>query len=193
MIIFIRVPEWGKVKTRLAKDVGNDRALQIYSALLKHTREISLHLSAQCYVYYASYPIEDNWSESIFIKRSQKGDNLGQRMKNAFAEVLNEHEQVMIIGSDCPQLSSEMIENAFKSLTTKDAVIGPSYDGGYYLLGMKKLHSELFTDMEWSTDSVLDQTLMRMKNLDLDYEVLQTLSDVDHKADWDQYGWELSE
>jgi len=111
-------------------------------------------------------------------------------MKTAFAEALSSSDKAIIIGSDCPQLSTEIIEEAFVQLDKVDVVLGPTFDGGYYLLGMKTLHTELFDDMEWSTSEVLSHTIKRVKAKAASYHLLATLSDVDYKVDWDRYGWE---
>jgi len=191
LIIFIRVPELGKVKTRLAEEVGDEKALDIYKALLTHTRSVAEMVNATPYLYYASDPVDDEWSSTVFHKKIQNGNGLGERMKNAFQSVLTTYDSAIIIGSDCPQLSIEIVDNAFMHLEENDAVLGPTYDGGYYLLGMKNEYSFLFENIEWSTDSVFSQTTQRLAEHHLSYEVLPTLSDVDHKSDWDAYGWEI--
>ena len=191
IIIFIRVPELGKVKTRLAKEVGEEKALKIYKALLSHTREVSLNTNASRYLYYATSPVKDEWDEDQFIKSSQKGEGLGERMMSAFQEVLTQCQQVLIIGSDCPQLSSKIIEEAFEKLENSDVVIGPTMDGGYYLLGLKEMYPFLFENMEWSTENVNKETIKRSKENGLSIYELDILSDVDYKEDWDKYGWEI--
>lgn len=192
LIIFVRSPELGKVKTRLAKDVGDYQALKIYKALLEHTRNTSLEVNADSYLYYFDkVTIEDEWSADRFIKRAQVSADLGVNMATAFREILETCKKAIIIGSDCPKINADIINDAFNKLDQNDVVIGPTYDGGYYLLGMKSLHTFLFESMEWSTDHVYADTIKRLEENKLSYSILDTLSDVDYKEDWDEHGWEL--
>ncbi len=192
LIIFIKNPEKGKVKTRLAQTVGNDRALQIYQALLEKTRTVALAVKAKRFLFYSQWINElDNWSGEDFDKRVQEGNSLGDRMKNAFGEALKRHAKGIIIGSDCPLISKEIIEEAYQKLDDKDFVLGPALDGGYYLLGMKTLQPAVFEDMEWSTDKVLEETIKRIKALQASYYGLPALPDIDYEEDWEKYGWKL--
>tara|TARA_B100000497_G_C7582735_1_gene350749 strand:+ start:324 stop:929 length:606 start_codon:yes stop_codon:yes gene_type:complete len=191
LITFIRVPELGMVKTRLAVDLGDQRALEIYCSLLNHTQKISLELPCRRYLYYATKPIEDNWPTEHFCKKSQQGDDLGKRISNAFKEVCEVHNKVIIIGSDCPQLSSSLIQEAFDGLEENDVILGPTFDGGYYLLGMKSYYPFLFTDIEWSTNSVYSETVNKLEKHNLSFQKLEKLSDVDYAEDWEKFGWPL--
>lgn len=191
LITFVRVAELGKVKTRLAADVGDQRALEIYEALLDHTRKVCLESVSKRYLYYATQAIDDNWPSDRFEKKEQQGEDLGKRMSNAFKEVLDQHQKAIIIGSDCPQLNSAIVQKAFDALEKFDVVIGPTFDGGYYLLGMKDYHQFLFENIDWSTPEVFDQTVKKTNKNKLKYKVLQTLSDVDYAEDWEQYGWAI--
>ena len=191
IIIFIKNPVAGKAKTRLAKDVGDDTALAIYKSLLNYTRVTSLLVSAKRYLFYGGEILNDEWDESSFVKKLQSGSDLGERMSNAFTDVLQEHSKVIIIGSDCPQLDLITISEAYQALDDHDFVIGPSQDGGYYLIGMKELNADVFNDISWSTDTVCSQTIEKIKASNKTYNLLSKLSDVDYKEDWDKYGWEL--
>ena len=126
-----------------------------------------------------------------FIKKTQKGEDLGQRMSNAFDDVLSRHEKVIIVGSDCPQLSPKIINDAFGFLDKSDLVLGPTYDGGYYLLGIKKMYPFLFSGIKWSTETVLSQTLQKAETHQLHHKLLVKLSDVDYAVDWEDHGWDL--
>ena len=192
VIVFAKNPRLGKVKTRLAQGVGDDMALAIYRELLHHTREVVSDLNVSSYLYYDDHIADDDWSDEIFNKRVQCQGNLGLRMKTAFAEVCIQHKHVLIVGSDCPQLSSFHIEDAVSHLESHDVVIGPTFDGGYYLLGMKDVHEPLFDDIPWSTEEVFQITIDRARFLSLSVGLLPRLSDIDYKEDWDQYGWELT-
>ena len=186
LIIFVRNPELGKVKTRIAQTAGNEMALSIYKELLQHTRSVVKELACDKFVFYADYISEnDLWIDDIFEKRLQFGNDLGQRMMNAFELLFSEgYDSVCIIGSDCISLAKRDIEAAFSILSKHDLVIGPSTDGGYYLLGMNKLHRLFFEDKIWSTDAVLPVTINNANQLYLTYEMLQTLSDIDTEEDW---------
>lgn len=191
LIIFVKNPVPGKTKTRLAKDLGNDQALKIYNSLLDYTRAVCSMVHAERYLFYSNEIVDDAWPSSSFVKQLQEGSDLGQRMGHAFQDVLNKHDKAIIIGSDCPQLDFITISQAFQALDQHDYVIGPSLDGGYYLLGMKSAVTTVFQNISWSTEAVKDQTIEKIKDEDKSFKLLQTLSDVDHKADWDKYGWEL--
>lgn len=180
LIIFIKNPVLGKVKTRLAAGIGDEKAFEVYLLLLEITRHAAQKTDCTRNVFYSDEIETDAWDEDKFNKFVQEGDSLGERMKNAFEQVfaLGATEAV-IIGSDCPQLTSEIMEDAFTILDNKDVCIGPANDGGYYLLGMKKLHAFLFEGKQWSTDSVFGDTVINLKENALSFGLLPQLSDVD--------------
>lgn len=191
IIVFVKNPELGKVKTRLAISMGDKKALEIYNKLLAYTKEILLHLSnvKKC-IYYSSFiDRKDDWINDQFEKHIQSKGDLGERMNNAFSEVFDSCEHVIIIGSDCPQLTASHLNDAFESLKNHNVVIGPSQDGGYYLLGMDKHYPELFQGIEWSTNTVLSATIQKAKDKHLKISELETLSDIDFEEDWIKYGF----
>jgi rSAM/selenodomain-associated transferase 1 len=183
LIIFTRNPEPGKVKTRLAQDVGEITAFKIYNFLLEHTVSVTKNLAVSKEVYYSeAIPQNDIWETEIFTKKFQKGKGLGERMKNAFQEGFkNGYKNIIIIGSDLYDLQREDLEKAFQLLQEKDAVIGPATDGGYYLLGMNQLFPEVFEDKEWGTSSVLEDTLKDLKGKNI--ALLEARNDVDYYSD----------
>ena len=186
IIIFVRNPELGKVKTRLAATVGNDKALAIYNELLQHTFSTVKNIKADKFVFYHEV-ITDNdiWSEMGFIKKIQQNVQLGEKMKAAFQEVFSaDYKNVLIIGSDCLQLNSKIIEDAFTMLEEKDTVIGPAKDGGYYLLGMNIMQNFIFENKKWSTASVFSDTLHDIEQHQLSVGLLPELLDVDTEEDW---------
>lgn len=185
LIIFVRKPELGKVKTRLAATVGNTRALHIYRQLLRHTFEVTKPVAADKFVYYADdIEADDLWSTGNYFKKLQVAADLGTKMKAAFTELFTEgYENVAIIGSDCFELTTPIIEQAFNALAKNDVVIGPATDGGYYLLGMKKMWSPVFADKQWSTGSVFKDTVADIKNAGCAYATLPLLTDVDEAYD----------
>jgi len=179
LLVFTRNPELGKVKTRLAKTVGNATALKIYTFLLKRTRDIVVKVAADKAVYY-SVKVRENdiWDASIFQKHQQVGEDLGIRMLHAFKNGFKTgYEKVMVIGSDLYDLTAETIENAFIALENNEVVIGPAEDGGYYLLGMNSLEEKVFKNKEWGTETVRKDTLEDLK--DKKVFLLGELNDVD--------------
>ncbi len=185
LIIFVKNPLPGKVKTRLAKTVGEHKALEIYLQLLKYTVHITSDAACDKAVFYSDF-IEENdcWPGGKYKKQVQQGIDLGGRMLQAFTWAFQQrYGQVVIIGSDCPQLSTSIIQESFEQLQAHDVVIGPAADGGYYLLGMKKLLPDLFSNKTWSSASVLTDTITDLQRLGVSFKQLPTLHDVDEEKD----------
>ena len=188
LLIFIKNPELGKVKTRLAAGLGDEKALQIYLQLQEITQNLALQMDCKRYLYYSDHIADtDNWSPEAFDKRIQMGSDLGQRMSAAFAAALKFHAKVIIIGSDCPEITEVIINNAFEQLNHSDIVIGPAKDGGYYLLGMKYFYPQLFEDIVWSSDQVLRQTLDNIEQIGKTVDFCPILSDLDDIKDWELF------
>ena len=185
LIIFYRNPELGKVKSRLAVAVGEERALALYLVMAAHTRKVAISIPANKVVYYSTFiDAEDNWPNSDFLKRLQQGDDLGEKMRRAFEDSFNSgYQSVCIIGTDSLELTEEILVNAFDVLNQHDAVIGPAADGGYYLLGMNRFIPELFLNKKWSTDSVCNDTIHDLQKLNYTYQLLPTIRDVDNEND----------
>ncbi|MBT6513609.1 MAG: glycosyltransferase [Crocinitomicaceae bacterium] len=185
LIIFVKNLELGNVKTRLANLIGDQNALIVYEALVDKTRETIEHLSVKKAIYYSNYIDEyDKFSNDKFSKRLQLGDDLGNRMQNTFQSVFNlGFKKAVIIGSDCWDLTPEIIEVAFEELDSHDFVLGPAVDGGYYLMGMKEMLSDVFNNKQWSTANVLVDTLIDIDNASKTKALLPTLSDVDYLSD----------
>ena len=179
LMIFTRNPELGKVKTRLAKSLGDEKALEIYKFLLNRTKEVTQQTSSDKAVFY-SVKVRDNdiWDATIFQKLQQEGDDLGERMQNAFATAFAMgYEKVAIIGSDLYDLESHHIDEAFNQLNSNDVVIGPAEDGGYYLLASKQVYPDIFKNKDWGTSSVRKATLNDLKKQSV--FLLPILNDVD--------------
>ena len=179
LLVFTRNPALGKVKTRLAKTVGDTTALEIYTFLLERTRDIAMKVAADKAVYY-SVKIRENdiWDATIFQKHQQVGEDLGFRMLHAFKNGFEAgYEKVLIIGSDLYDLTPDTIANAFLALNKNDLVIGPAEDGGYYLLGMNSLEEKVFKNKDWGTATVRKDTLEDLK--DKKVFLLAPLNDVD--------------
>jgi len=179
LIIFTRNPELGKVKTRLSKSVGDIVALDIYQFLLDKTKEVTQNISADKVVYYSEKIAEnDLWNSSLYKKEVQFGDDLGVKMEYAFQTAFeNNYEKVLLIGSDLYDLEPSHINEAFEKLKNKDVVIGPTLDGGYYLVGLKKNYPEIFKNKRWGTSSVIKDTLKNLEKVDV--HLLPILNDVD--------------
>lgn len=187
LIIFTRKPEKGKVKTRLAQGVGDDKALKIYTFLLKHTAKITAKVKAHKQVYYTEAIAEkDVWDDRVFEKKVQIVGDLGQKMQQAFEQAFQDgFEKVIIIGSDLYDIDHKLIDKAFAKLDHNDAVIGPATDGGYYLLGTKSIFPEIFKNKPWGTDEVLNLSLKNLKSKQV--ALLEAKNDIDYKEDLDDF------
>jgi uncharacterized protein len=185
LIIFAKNPEMGKVKTRLAKTIGDKNALMVYLKLLEHTHQIAEKVEIEKAVYYSdrleNFDLLDYYK---FPKYLQVGTGLGERMQNAFEKSFSKgYKKIGIIGSDCYLLTPDILTSAYKKLEAFDIVIGPAEDGGYYFLGMKKLHYYLFENKNWSQEDVMLDTILDCKKNNLTYFLLETLTDVDTEKD----------
>jgi uncharacterized protein len=185
LLIFSKNIISGHVKTRIAATMGNEAALAVYQALLSHTNEVAKMLPVDKIIFYSNaIEAEDLWDNRMYKKQIQSGSDLGSRMQHAFQYSFEEgNEGVAIIGTDCFEITSGIIMNAFAWLKTHDIVIGPATDGGYYLLAMKQMHRELLKDIPWSSSEVLKNTLTICDQLNLSVYLLPQLSDVDTEAD----------
>lgn len=179
MIIFAKNPIEGRVKTRLAKEIGNDKALLIYQRLLDHTYKETKSLQCDKFLFLGN-AFEKNLFDENFTQVIQKGRNLGEKMKIAFADIFHKgYNKIIIIGTDCPGITSQIIDHAFESLSKYDYVIGPSLDGGYYLLGMNERSNYLFENMKWSINNVLTETIKKIEKRNFKYYLTEQLKDVD--------------
>ena len=191
IIIFARYPNKGKVKTRLAKEIGEESALEFYKSCAENTFAECKKLKSEKTLLYLFYSdVKDKtlvakWAGFDFVFIPQTGTTLGEKMKNAFEEVFsNGAKKAVIIGTDVPDINSEIIKDSCDILNCADSVIGPSADGGYYLLGMKKTYNFLFDDIKWSTHSVFAETCNQIVKNKLTFFVLPKLIDIDTKDDF---------
>ena len=192
LMIFVKNLIPGMVKTRLAEDIGIDAALDVYLELVKYTNEVADNIKTDKTIYYSEYvEIEDIWDTEKYGLKVQKGNDLGEKMINAFDEAFDSYNKVVLIGSDCFDLSPKIIENAFLCLDDFDIVVGPAKDGGYYLLGMKEHLPQLFQGKEYSTDRVLKELLDEAEELQLSVFQLPELIDIDTLQDLKDAGIEL--
>jgi len=190
LLIFIKNPVLGKVKTRLAASIGNEKALAIYHRLLEHTRKETQTLTADKLLFYSENIPDDDWSNKTYEKKMQESGDLGYKMKSAFSQAFEQgYEKAVIIGSDCAELKKQHLENAFVALEKHDVVLGPANDGGYYLIGFQRLINEVFDNKTWSTANVLSSTIKDLERLNKTYFLLPTLIDVDNYEDLQSIDW----
>jgi rSAM/selenodomain-associated transferase 1 len=188
LILFLRNPIPGRVKTRIAERTGNKIALAVYYELLSATIAKSAKVKADRVIYFSDYNDESILPADDFETCTQVGNDLGERMKNAFSASFTKHySRIVLIGSDCYELSPEIIYESFTKLSDHDCVIGPAYDGGYYLIGLSKEIPELFRNIPWSSASVFNQTVKVINKRKLSCYHLKTLHDVDTLDDVMRY------
>ncbi len=188
IVVLAKNPALGQVKTRLAQDLGDERALEIYKILYHQTlKTVESVPKTHAYVY-QSPKVDRRWiPNSQITSRLQSKGNLGDRMHAALTEALSQHERVVLLGADCPGLHPEIIEEAFSALTQVDLVIGPSADGGFYLLGSKEVHPQLLQNRSWSHSEVFEKTVDLASKQGLSIYLLPELYDVDYLSDWKQW------
>lgn len=183
IIIFQKNPEPGKVKTRLASTIGNHNALKIYTVLVEHTHDVVSPLEVEKYLFFSNF-IESDEKWEKYKKNVQRGDDLGVRMFNAIQFVKSQGaERIVVLGTDCYELTTVHLEQAFTALETNDYCIGPARDGGYYLIGTTNPDPEVFLEKEWSTETVFEEAKSSIVQVNKSLYVLQTLSDVDYEED----------
>jgi len=185
LIIFLRKPELGKVKTRLAATLGAEKALAVYGTLLRHTLECAAQLDVERVAWTTGNgDVTELLAPFDFAIHEQDGNDLGERMEFAFEQAFTKgNSPVVIIGTDCPGISQELLEQALAALQDHDAVLGPARDGGYYLLGLKRPFNAVFRGIQWSTDTVAQDTINVLKSHALTVQLLPVLIDVDTEQD----------
>jgi rSAM/selenodomain-associated transferase 1 len=189
VITFIKAPEKGKVKTRLAKTIGDTAALALYQCFVMDVLSTVQSTRRVTRIYY--HPEKScnrirSWLGDELNLFAQSGDTLGEKMKNALAETFTAgYSRAIIIGTDLPDLPAEIIENAFNGLKKSNAVIGPSQDGGYYLIGFTApgFLPEVFDDISWGTERVFSQTMNAFLSHAVSPEKLPVWRDVDTRED----------
>lgn len=179
LIVFAKNIVLGKVKTRLAKTVGDTAAFEVYKHLFNITQRESLKAkNCDLHIYYSDVVINSAWPNTE--KFVQKGNDLGERMMNAFEDGFSKgYKRIIGVGSDLPDLSAEVMQLGLKALETNDTVFGPSEDGGYYLIGMRQSTPCIFQNKPWSTDQLLKITLAELAEKGYSTQQLITLNDVD--------------
>lgn len=184
LLIFMCNPIFGKVKTRIAATSGDEMPLKIYLLLVAHTVSIIRHIEASKIVCYSDFVGEGcPWDDTCF-KVKQDGSDLGESMSNASKETFKYiFNKSLFIGDDCCDLTTEILAGAFMELGNNDVVLAPALDFGYYLLGIKKHHHLLFSNIAWGTNKVLEELISRCKKFGLEYFMPPLLSGIDEEAD----------
>lgn len=185
LIVFVKNPVPGKVKTRLANDIGYIRATEIYKKLLLYTEKVIRKIDTDKEIWYAdSISADDVWSDTGALKKVQPDGDLGVKMSQAFQSGFeNGYKKIVLIGSDCLQITPRHITDAFRNLDSRDIVTGPSRDGGYYLIGLKALAPQIFENKPWSKPSLYQKTLETIHRNDLACCELEVLNDIDTLED----------
>ncbi|MEB2784168.1 TIGR04282 family arsenosugar biosynthesis glycosyltransferase [Algoriphagus persicinus] len=189
IVIFQKNAEPGKVKTRLAATIGDQQAFEAYQLLVNVTHKIASQYPAQKILFFSNH-LEVNSSvyPENYRFELQSGQDLGDKMSHALQRLFQENfDRLIIIGTDCAEITPKLISKAFEELEANEVVIGPATDGGYYLLGMTTFISGLFEGIPWSTDQVAALTIEYLKKNEITFALLPTLSDVDFEVDWNRF------
>lgn len=185
--VFAKNPVAGKVKTRLARTVGEQKALGIYTFMLKNILDETEKSEADKYIFYDEDPISPFFGQykQQYDFVVQKGDDLGRRMINCFDRLFLTYSQIIIIGSDIPGINKDILQIAFEGLKEHKISVGPTADGGYYLIGFSKeaFKHDFFKNIKWSTYEVFEKTINKIKKVWYNPLVLPMLHDVDMEAD----------
>jgi len=184
IILFMKVPKPGFVKTRLAKDIGNEKACYIYRQLVEKTVQTIIQTSIDFEIHYTpknDLMFLESWLGIDLIYFPQSEGELGEKMNYSMDKVFQKgYQKVVLVGSDIPGLTENIFINAFASMYG-NPVLGPTNDGGYYLIGSDKdnYHSSFFNEIQWSTSFVLDQTISQMAKKGYSPNFMTVLNDVD--------------
>ncbi|MXY14196.1 MAG: glycosyltransferase [Proteobacteria bacterium] len=192
VLCFCKYPDPGVVKSRLAKELGREFAAAVYKVMLEHTvqtislgnHELALHCFPDTQHTFFEY-CSNKYHVPLY---EQKGDDLGERMLHAIRSHLKHSHAVVLVGSDCPELGLDHINEAFHLLNTgSEIVLGPTRDGGYALIGVTRIDSLVFEGIPWSTGRVLSSTLNNIKALRWKSSCLPEVRDVDTFEDYQYY------
>lgn len=184
LIIFVKLPHLGQVKTRMQPELSTEVSLNLYKAM---GRDLVGHFSQSHYFDFFIHFWPENargemqsWLGMNLNYIPQQGSDLGERLKNSFSNAFQQnYQKVCIIGSDLPTLNEKDILMAFEKLESSNVVLGPTMDGGYYLIALKKLYLQTFENIDWSTELVLRQTLLRIQQQNLSVFQMDIQQDID--------------
>lgn len=195
IVVFARAPRLGQVKTRLASEIGPERALEIYRSMTEHVLAVVHPVGARIIVAHApadAGPEMRAWLGANVTYEPQADGDLGERMASVFERrIADRADRVVIVGSDCPTVTVETITSALDALDGADVVFGPALDGGYYLVAARRLHPALFRDVPWSSARTLDVSLIRAREAGQRVALLTPMRDIDTADDWRAYGERL--
>jgi hypothetical protein len=187
LIIFARYPQRGRVKTRLAKSIGDSNAAYLYREFVEAVILRTKDRTYRRIIFFSPVSRRKdfiNWLGADIQNYPQRGNNLGRRLSHAFELAFKKGaKRVVVIGTDSPLIDRNIVRKAFNKLKTSQCVIGPSFDGGYYLIGLSGFYRDLFKGIDWSTNRVLKQTLTRVGQLDIKCAILPKHFDVDAHKD----------
>jgi len=188
LILFLKYPEKGKVKTRLAKTLGDDFVLELYQHFIIDILETCKKIDSNIIlaISFENGCIQNTLFYEEYTCISQRGYNLGDKMYNAFFDIFSQgYSKLVLIGSDIPDLPAEIITDAFNKLDQDDIVLGPCKDGGYYLIGLnnEKNDHSIFDGVPWSTPLVMERTIDNLKSKGLSWNFLIPLNDIDNSND----------
>jgi rSAM/selenodomain-associated transferase 1 len=185
LIIFIKNPVKGKVKTRLAATIGDDMALAIYQKLLKHTLNIVVQVVVDKFIFFSGAVDESiGYANTPVHKAVLSGNDLGEKMKYSFTQLFkSNYKRAVIVGTVCPGINENILEKAFGEFNNSDVVMGPATDDGCYLPGRKEMPNAFFEKIAWSTSLVLHSTIECYNKSNLSYSLLTALRDVDEQKD----------
>jgi rSAM/selenodomain-associated transferase 1 len=193
VILFVKFPEQGKVKSRLAQEIDGDIVRHLYECMVLDTIDMLKQAEKPFRICFDPPDAQERvrqWLGQAYSYMPQFGEDLGERMAQAFTRVFSEGvDEALLIGSDIPSLTAAMINDAFQSFSVRDAVIGPARDGGYYLIGFKKstFVPGIFHTMAWSTKTVFFETFGRLQKASLTVHRLPELTDIDTREDLEAF------
>jgi len=193
ILFLVKYPERGRVKTRLAATLGNDTALALYQGFVVDLLSVLNTCGRPRMIYYAPAEAQDRlraWLGPEDSYTAQRGSDIGERMKNAFLDAFETGvEQAILIGSDVPAITADILDEGLRSLACNDVVIGPAMDGGYYLIGFNagSFQPNAFDGIAWSTDTVFERTMAILSRSNHRVHVLPTLRDIDTPEDLEAY------
>ncbi|MEZ4939157.1 MAG: TIGR04282 family arsenosugar biosynthesis glycosyltransferase [Crocinitomicaceae bacterium] len=184
LIVFVKNILPGKVKTRLAEEIGEEKAVKVYRQLLQITENAIKDAQSDVEICFSEF-IDSELFEGSYHFSMQSGNDLGERMKNAFHRGFQKkYENIVLIGSDLPDLHLKHITQAFEELKKSDLVFGPAEDGGYYLIGMNKMITFPFENKQWSTPDLFQKTKLELSQYEYQISELETLNDIDTYKDF---------
>ena len=189
LIIFLKYPQAGKVKTRLAKEIGRQNAAGLYRVFVEVVLKRTKDKNFKRLIFYAprdkGREIKKWLGNNELEFHPQKGKDLGERLCNAFQFAFNQPSirKVVAIGTDSPLIDRKVVTTAFNSLETKQCVLGPAIDGGYYLIGLSSFSGHVFKGIHWGTKKVLSQTIRGLRESKINHRFLKVSCDIDTHDD----------